>query len=260
MKIFPTRKVDLIVLGLLVCSLMSAQNDVVLTDSMKQVSVSLDDTHKLGYKQFIIPTTIVGFSTLCVNNGWLKEKRECLQGVLSPKGTHHTRVDDFTQYVPMAAVYGFNLCGIKGQHKCIDRTLILGLSWITVGVVVNSMKYTIKEKRPDSNARNSFPSGHTATAFMGAEFMYQEYKNVSPWLAYSGYVVAGITGYLRIYNDRHYLNDVLAGACIGIMSTKFAYWLYPKIFNKSNCTRELSIVGVPYFSSNERGINVCLSF
>ena len=36
------------------------------------------------------------------------------------------------------------------------------MSYAVMGILVNGMKRTFKEKRPDTNARNSFPSGHTA--------------------------------------------------------------------------------------------------
>ena len=75
-----------------------------------------------------------------------------------------------------------------------------------------------------------------------------------------GYAVAAATGYLRIYNDRHYINDVVAGACIGVISTKLAYWLYPKIFTKSACRRAAAVTGLPYYSSGEWGVNVCVVF
>ncbi len=48
----------------------------------------------------------------------------------------------------------------------------------------------------------------------------------------SGYVVALGVGYLRIHNDRHWINDVVGGAALGYLSTTFAYWIYPKIFRK----------------------------
>jgi membrane-associated phospholipid phosphatase len=43
-------------------------------------------------------------------------------------------------------------------------------------------------------------------------------------------VVATGTGFFRMYNDRHWLTDVAAGAGIGILCTKTA-WLYPKMQN-----------------------------
>lgn len=122
------------------------------------------------------------------------------------------------------------------------------------------MKYSFKEKRPDSGARNSFPSEHTATAFMGAEFLRREYKEVSPWIGYAGYAVAAATGYLRIYNNRHYFNDVIAGACIGIVSTKLAYWLYPKCFKRKKPDKQVAVFGLPYYSAEALGMNVSVLF
>jgi len=83
--------------------------------------------------------------------------------------------------------------------------------------------------RPDSSNRLSFPSGHTAQAFISAEFLRQEYKDISPWIGVAGYAVAVGTGFLRRYNNKHWLNDVIAGAGVGILSTHLSYWLYPKI-------------------------------
>lgn len=120
------------------------------------------------------------------------------------------------------------------------------------------MKLSFRERRPDSDTRNSFPSGHTATAFMGAEFLYREYGDVSPWIGYAGYAVAATTGYLRIYNNRHYLNDVIAGACVGILSARIAYWIYPRIFKKSKSGRHITVAGLPYCSTEGFGLNLCV--
>jgi hypothetical protein len=67
-------------------------------------------------------------------------------------------------------------------------------------------------ERPDGSSYN--PSlGHTANAFASAEFLWQEYKDVI-WYGISGYIIASGTGVLRIYNNRHWLTDVAAGAGI----------------------------------------------
>ena len=166
------------------------------------------------------------------------------------------------QYSPMVAAYVLDLTRLEGQHGFKDKTIILAMSYATMGILVNAMKFSVKERRPDSHARNSFPSGHTATVFMGAEFLYREYKDVSPWIGYAGYAVAATTGYLRIYNDRHYFNDVIAGACIGILSTRLSYWLYPKLFKKSRChtRKDIMAAGLPYCSSEGAGINCRIWF
>jgi membrane-associated phospholipid phosphatase len=94
---------------------------------------------------------------------------------------------------------------------------------------VGMLKSSTHILRPDGSTYNSFPSGHTSTAFMGAQFMWEEYKDVSPWYGIAGYAVATTTGVLRLYNNRHWVSDVVTGAGIGMLSTKAAYWLYPKL-------------------------------
>ena len=103
------------------------------------------------------------------------------------------------------------------------------LSNIIMNTTVFPLKKISHRLRPDSSDYYSFPSGHTAEAFTSAEFLYQEYKNVSPWYGVAGYAIAATTGYLRMYNNKHWFSDVVAGAGIGIASVKITYWLYPKI-------------------------------
>ncbi len=127
------------------------------------------------------------------------------------------------------SVYALNGLGVKGNNNFRDRTFILATSYLLMGSTVAILKNTTHVMRPDGSSDNSFPSGHTATAFMGAEFLYQEYKDVSVWYGVAGYTVAAATGFFRMYNDRHWLTDVAAGAGIGMLSTKVAYWSYPFI-------------------------------
>lgn len=145
------------------------------------------------------------------------------------------------------------MVGVKGKNNFKDRTIILGISGLLVGTSVNLLKYTTKIERPDKSTRNSFPSGHAAIAFMGAEFLRQEYKDVSPWYGIAGYAVATGTGLLRIYNDRHWFGDVVAGAGFGILSTKAAYWLYPMLqrkFSKKKKNRK-NLLFIPFYNGQQ---------
>lgn len=250
----------------LVCFLLSflmptqAQDSV--EDSLyKPVSLkcTTGNPYHLNPEEILIPAALVGISALYVQRKWTRHKKS-IQRSISIEKTGKFKLDDYIQYSPAVAVYGLNLLGIKGKHSLKDRTIILAMAYVSMGIIVGTMKYSIRERRPDSNAYNSFPSGHTATAFMGAEFLNREYKDVSPWIGYAGYSVAALTGYLRIYNDRHYFNDVIAGACIGILSTKLAYWLYPKFFKPEKDSSRMSVVGLPYYSNKELGVNVCIFF
>lgn len=145
-------------------------------------------------------------------------------------------LDNYLMYVPVVSVYALNLAGVKGRSNLTDCSLIYLTSLIYVNVITQSAKKITHVRRPDGSNYRSFPSGHTAQAFASAEFLRIEYGQRSPWYAVSGYALAGVTGYLRMYNNKHWCSDVLAGAGVGILSTRLAYWTYaklkPRIFPK----------------------------
>ena len=97
------------------------------------------------------------------------------------------------------------------------------------GAVVTPVKRFTNKLRPDGSNRLSFPSGHTSQAFVSAEFLRMEYKHISPWYGIAGYTVAALTGYLRMYNNKHWFSDIAAGAGVGILSVQAIYWVYPKL-------------------------------
>ena len=72
--------------------------------------------------------------------------------------------------------------------------------------LVNGIKYTASEMRPDGSTRNSWPSGHTATAFMAATILHKEYGLTrSPWYSVGAYTLATATGVMRVLNNRHWM-------------------------------------------------------
>ena len=122
--------------------------------------------------------------------------------------------------------------GLKGKNKPQQQFLFYALGNITATVIVQPMKRIIGRERPNKSDFHSFPSGHTSTAFVAAEFLHQEFGHYSHWISIAGYVTAATTGYLRMYNNEHWLGDVLAGAAIGMASTKFIYWMNGKMKKK----------------------------
>jgi len=77
-------------------------------------------------------------------------------------------LDNYLQFAPAAAVYGLNMLGIKGKNNLRDRSMILGLSTIIMTSATCTVKKFAGEWRPDGSNQLSFPSGHTANAFMAA--------------------------------------------------------------------------------------------
>ncbi|RFZ82655.1 PAP2 family protein [Mucilaginibacter terrenus] len=148
----------------------------------------------------------------------------------APNFRHHP--ENFFQYTPVALVYGLNLVGIHGKNTFVDRTLIFAMAEGMMSLTTFSLKKVTHRLRPDGSNYYSFPSGHTANAFLGAEFMAQELGDKSIGYSAVGYGFATATGILRMYNRDHWFSDVVAGAGFGILSTKAAYLLYPYIRNR----------------------------
>ncbi len=192
----------------------------------------------------------------------VKEFDYKVKDVIYGDGHSKFRFDDYNQYVPFGSVYALNLLGVEGKHNFKDRTVILGTATLIMASTVLATKSITSIKRPDNSTSNSFPSGHTATAFMGAEFLYQEYKDKSVWYGVGGYALATITGVLRMYNNRHWFSDVVAGAGVGILSTKIAYLIHPfvnKLLFGEKQTDKEGIV-MPFYNGEEYGIGVSVVF
>lgn len=149
-----------------------------------------------------------------------------------------TEIDNYTQFSPYAVAVGLKALGYDGRSSW-DRLAVSALaSNAVMALAVNATKYSVKEMRPDNSTRNSFPSGHTATAFVAATVLHKEYGLTrSPWFSVGGYAVAMGTGFMRVLNNRHWISDVMAGAGIGILSTELGYFLGDLIYKNKGITR-----------------------
>lgn len=208
-----------------------------------------------------VPATLIGVGIIGLESDWLKGHNGEVRDELQEHPHSKVTIDDFTQFAPLAATYGLKLCGMKSLHGYADMTIIAGTAYMLSTLTVYGLKTLTKIERPDRSSRNSFPSGHTAAAFTGAELLLREYWNVSPWIGIAGYAVAAGTGFFRMYNNRHWLNDVIAGAGIGILSAQAAYWLYPLMTKQMFRRQHLKNIYLsPSFSSREKGVTCVVTF
>jgi len=215
----------------------------------------------LNFKSVIIPSVLIGYGIIGIHNDALKRFNYDIQEELKGHVDNNFKIDNVSQFVPSLSVYGLNAIGIKGKNNFKDRTIILGTASLIMGSTVTAMKKLTTIERPDGSNKLSFPSGSTAIAFMGAEFLYQEYKEVSIWYGISGYLVATGTGFLRLHNNKHWFTDVVTGAGIGILSTKIAYWIHPlvkKTLFKDK--KEISGLVMPFHNGKEYGLALSMSF
>jgi membrane-associated phospholipid phosphatase len=218
----------------------------------------------LKWKAIVVPAGLITYGTLSVAYGWFNDinlfGRRWASNNEDPN--QKTRLDDFTEYAPAVAVYGLNIAGIRGKHNWIDETFMYAVGLGIANTIVAPVKRWTAERRPDSSDALSFPSGHTATAFVAAEFLRQEYKDRSPWIGAGGYAIAVATGYLRMYNNKHWFSDVMAGAGVGIFSTRITYWAYPKLKNLilGKSPGSTAVLFMPTYSSGQPGFYMVYRF
>ncbi len=130
---------------------------------------------------------------------------------------------DFSNYgdiagrlVPNAAYLLANAyLGYKGDENGYRRAMGMFKATAYAGGTATVLKYIVREPRPhDHSQRNSFPSGHSSTAFAFSGYVWAEHgwKWGVPAMS-----VSLLTGLSRINDNKHRVHDVLAGATLGLV-------------------------------------------
>lgn len=188
------------------------------------------------FKAFGVPTLIAlpgltyGIIALHQNEirNWDFKARE---GVLKNSFLNSPHIEDYTQYLPGAALLSLYLFKVKSENRLLESATTFAMNSLLLLGITQGMKYGIKVQRPDYSAYNSFPSGHTATAFALAEWLRIEFSGVSPWIGVAGYAVASSVGVMRVMHNRHWVSDVVMGASIGFLCTNLSFKLKPYIID-----------------------------
>ncbi len=187
------------------------------------------DTAGLRLQRFSVApalsaTALMATGTIFTYNSTANSVALSLRDAVVSSRNPRLHFDDYIQYLPAALPLALNLCGVKGKHSFGRLLMLEGGSYLLGAGWLTAFKYGLAVQRPDGSTFNSFPSGHTFTAFTGAEIIRREYGAEYPWLAVAGYAVAITVAAMRVYNNRHWLGDVCAGAGLGILSVTLVYW------------------------------------
>lgn len=242
----------LLVLTMTVSGVSRAQ---VSADSVSTVydTVPVDNTVKFKPTQLILPGALIAVGALGIGNGWFGDiKHDVRDEFQKMSHGHQIKADKYLQYLPAAGYLVMGSLGVKAKHDFKDRALVTATSVAAYGVLAGGMKLCIHERRPQGDETNSFPSGHTTLAFMGAELIRSEYPL---GVGISAYAVACGVGFMRLYNDKHWINDVIAGAGVGILCARIGYWMLPvwrKVFRLDRQPGGSVMAMTPFYDVNRR--------
>jgi len=241
-------------LPLAILALLFTLNTYSRTDSIQPILT----VKKSFLKNHILPISFIAGGILLNKTNFEKSFQKDVRKVIG--NNFHSSLEDYTRYAPIGQIFVADILGVKAKNHWFDQSKNLAISIIITDFITFRLKKNIHKTRPNnSSIPESFPSGHTSFAFVNAQVLYEEFKDTCPTLAYSGYAFASTTGALRIFNNAHYISDVLVGAGIGILVTKIVYLLDPIIpWNPFKKTK--NVVFIPQISPNNIGLHLSMKF
>lgn len=125
------------------------------------------------------------------------------------------------------------LYGLASDNESTRKLgLKLAEAFIINGAITAAIKFIVGRERPSTSqsnncfdafsiswAKTSFPSGHTSTAFTLAAVLANETDQLG-WKIFA-YSIASAVGVSRMYNNDHWISDVVAGGLIGYFVGEF---------------------------------------
>lgn len=234
------------------------QHSIVYRKNGKRNWWEMNQTHSTRFRaeQLVVPVSFVALGALGIGeNAPMRGINLAIRnGLNEASGGVKLRFDDYVQYVPVAFYLTLDFMGLKAKHSFGERVAVAAVTYIAVTAISQGLKYAVREPRPDTGTRNSFPSGHTMTAFAGAELVRSEYG----WgVGMGAYALAATVGFMRMYNGRHWFNDVLAGAGLGILSARIGYWMLPLNRHIFRIPRKgQAMVASPIYYANTKAVGM----
>ena len=118
------------------------------------------------------------------------------------------------------AITGF----IRHDDHLKQDALYMGVGFLISSAITISVKKLVNRQRPfvtypfiikrdTESGSESFPSGHTSSAFCTATELALRYPTW--YVIVPSYIFAASVGWARMYQGVHYPSDVLAGAVVG---------------------------------------------
>ena len=226
------------------------KRDSVTLKNGKSLSVVRESPFRVG--MLSVPGLVTGFSLI-------GNEKHVMNSRTTPAPEYDANFDDYMRCSPAALLLGLKLGGVKSRSSWGRMLVSDAFSGVLMYGISEGLKRTVGVPRPNGVNDKSFPSGHTAMAFMFAAMVDKEYGATHPYISLIGYSLATYTAVSRIINFKHQTGDVLAGAGIGIMSTELGYLLADLIF-KDRGLSYISDKTFVYNSPNWIGLDFGVGF
>lgn len=197
-----------------------------------------------SYPAHIRTGDVLPLAGLAVATGFLIVEDEAVYGAFRDYRDEHAWVGDVSPVITAMGSYGawgtvgaFLGVGLLARNdQAIETAALAASAMLQSGLVVQAVKLLTGRQRPSWDngvdhwagpagifkrfepgqyeRYDSFPSGHTATAFSLATVLAMQYRDII-WVPILSYTVATGVGLSRLTEDKHWLSDVLVGGVVG---------------------------------------------
>lgn len=192
-------------------------------------------------------TLTIFFVICCVTSADCQEisMKSWVPTAIDSDDADNSIVVDIAQYTPMAFPWVMKLCGEPTRSGWGRMAVSDAIGAVAMAGSVELLKRTVSAQRPDGSDYRSFPSGHTAWAFLGATWISRELGWSSPWYTVGAYTFATGIAVQRVMDTRHFPCDVVAGAGIGIFTGHLGYYIGDLIFKDRQLDNKGNNIEVP---------------
>ncbi|WP_185284616.1 phosphatase PAP2 family protein [Hymenobacter sp. NBH84] len=202
--------------------------------------------HKSWYEQrlvrtSIVPAVLIAYGVYTFNGGGFYTNQQANRDIHKLFPTYRTGLDNYLIFAPYAELGLVALAGVESHNDRLNTLLVIGKAEAIMLASVYSVKFLTRETRPDGSDNLSFPSGHTAQAFLAASIVHTEFRDKSQWYGIGAYTIATGVAALRMINSKHWQSDVVAGAGFGILSAHLAYLTHRNRWGRKPIGRDVGL-------------------
>ena len=201
------------------------------------------------FKAVAVPAVLIGYGAYTFNGRGFYTNQEAQRDIHRLFPASQSRVADGLIFVPYLELGAVALAGVESRDDRINTLLIIAKGEAIMLGSTYLVKALSREQRPDGSDNLSFPSGHTAQAFLAASIVHTEFRDKSQWYGIGAYAVASSVGVLRMVVDKHWQSDVVAGAGFGILSAHLAYLTHRNRWGRQALGRDVSLLPTYYGST-----------
>jgi len=209
-----------------------------------------------GFRAAIVPAVLIGYGAYTFNGGGFYTNQDANRDIHRLFPTYRTHLDNYLQFAPYLELGAVALAGVESRNDRVNLGLVILKSELLMLSSVYIVKTLSHEERPDGSDNLSFPSGHTAQAFLAASIVHTEFRDKSQWYGIGAYTIATGVGALRMVNTKHWQSDVVAGAGFGILSAHVAYLTHRNRWGRKPLDRTSSWRVTPLYYGGATGLTL----